>query len=181
MTSEVAAVLVAVSVDIPPAATEVGFAVRVTLGGTGVTVIVTVAVALAPGTVAVAVYVVVEAGVTDCVPPVAETTYRLPSDPVIATAAAFEALILSIDAVPATITVGFAVSVTAGPRLTTAVLTPEPHPVTTIIGRTKTQCSAIPGRWPFRNLDNIDIIIFSLKHSPTLAELQCPWEHRVWA
>ena len=63
---------VTVRVDETPAAIDVGFAVIATVG-TGFAVTVTVAVADAepPGPVTAAVYVVVLAGLTDCVPPLA--------------------------------------------------------------------------------------------------------------
>ena len=62
-----------VSVELLPALIVVGFAAIVTVGGTtaGVTVTVAVAVALPPTPLAVTVYVVVAAGVTTCVPPLA--------------------------------------------------------------------------------------------------------------
>jgi hypothetical protein len=62
-----------VSVDEPPAVIEAGFAEIVTVGADAVTVTVAVAVAgdVPAAPLAVAVYVVVAAGLTACVPPVA--------------------------------------------------------------------------------------------------------------
>jgi hypothetical protein len=72
MTTWVAFVAVAVSIEDPPDETEVGLAPRVTVGGLTAPPTVTVAVAVAlapPSPVAVAVYVVVADGDTLWVPP----------------------------------------------------------------------------------------------------------------
>ena len=63
-------VAVTVSVDGPPEATVVGLAMMPTVGAAA-TVTTAAAVVLPPVPVAVAVYVVVEVGLTTCVPPVA--------------------------------------------------------------------------------------------------------------
>jgi len=66
-----------------PAVIEAGLAEMLTVGGGfGVTVTVTLAEAFPPVPVATAVYVVVAAGLTDCVPPLGCRVYVLSSDPV---------------------------------------------------------------------------------------------------
>jgi hypothetical protein len=82
----VAFVAATVKVDGLPEITEVGFALILTVGaGFAVTVTTAVAEALPPAPVAVAVYVVVAAGLTVCVPPLACMAYVLPSVPVTVT------------------------------------------------------------------------------------------------
>jgi hypothetical protein len=109
-------VAVTVRVEEAPAVTVVGFAVMVTVGANvPFTVTVAVAVALPPAPVAVAVYVVVEAGVTTCVPPEPASVYELLSDPVIVTEVALLAVTVRVEDCPALIVVGFAEMVTVGP------------------------------------------------------------------
>ena len=69
---------------------------------------VAVAVALPPLPLAVAVYVVVDAGLTACVPPGALRLYVLPSDPLTVTWVAFVAAIVRVDELPAAMDTGFA-------------------------------------------------------------------------
>jgi hypothetical protein len=82
--------------------------------GFAVTVRVTVALTVVPLPVAVAVYVVVAAGLTGCVPPVAPIVYLVPSEPLRLTAVAFVAVTVRMDELPAVSDVGFAVIVTVG-------------------------------------------------------------------
>jgi hypothetical protein len=108
-------VALTVNVDEFPAVMDAGFAVMLTVGAAaGTTVTVAVAEALPPAPVAVAVYVVVAAGVTDCVPPLPGRLYVLPSDPVTATWVAFAAITINVDEAPEVTDVGLAVILTVG-------------------------------------------------------------------
>ena len=129
MVTPVALVAVTVNVDEAPAAIDVGFAVMVTVGA-GLAVIVTVAVAeaLPPGPVAVAVYVVVAPGLTDCVPPLADRLYELPSEPVTVTPVAFVAATVRVEEPPACTDVGAAEMLTEGSGEAVNCPLFEPHP-----------------------------------------------------
>jgi hypothetical protein len=65
--------------------------------------------------------VVVTVGVTDCVPPEAWRGYEVPSDPVTVTAVAFVAVTVKVEGFPDVMDVGFAMIVTVGAGLETAV------------------------------------------------------------
>src|ERR1700751_5744747 len=82
--------------------------------GFAVTITVAEAVALPPLPFSVTVYVVLAAGPTAWVPPLAPSVYELPSEPLIVTCVALVAVTVRIDELPAAIDVGFAVIVTAG-------------------------------------------------------------------
>ena len=101
-----------------PVVIEVGFADSVTVGPEPPPAVTTVTVAVATtepaGFVAVAVYVVVAAGVTACVPPVAAIWYVLPSLPVNVSVVALVAATVSVEEDPALIEAGFALIVTVG-------------------------------------------------------------------
>ena len=56
----------------------------------------------------------VEVGLTDCVPPEAESEYVLPSDPVIVTVVAFVAVTVSVSELPALMLLFCAEIVTVG-------------------------------------------------------------------
>jgi hypothetical protein len=105
-----------VSVEELPALMEVGLAEMLTVGGTefAVTVTVAVAVALPPPPVAVAVYVVVAAGLTGCVPPVACNVYVVPSLPVTVTWLALVAATVRVADAPAVMDAGLALMLTVG-------------------------------------------------------------------
>jgi len=64
--------------------------------------------------------VVVAAGLTACVPPVDESEYALPSEPVSFTVTALEALTVKVEELPALIDVGLAVMFTVGGGLAIA-------------------------------------------------------------
>jgi hypothetical protein len=120
---DVALVELHVSVELPPLATEVGFAVNVTVGA-GTTVTVAVATLLVPPEpVQVSVYdvVAVRAPVL-CVPLVALVPLQ---PPVAVHEVALVELHVSVEAAPLAIEVGFAVNVTvgAGTTVTVAVAT----------------------------------------------------------
>lgn len=111
----VALVADTVSMEEPPAGSELGFAVIVTVGGPGgttVTVVVAVIVPVVPTPVAVAVYVVVVVGLTDWVPPLGCNEYVVPSVPVITTCVALVAATVSIDDAPDVMDVGLAMILT---------------------------------------------------------------------
>jgi len=114
----VAFVAATVNVEEAPAAIEVGLAVMVTVGAVDEPPTVTVAVAVAgvlpDAPFAVAVYVVVLAGVTLSVPPVAAIVLLEPSDPVTVTLVAFVAVTVNVEEAPAAIDVGLAMIVTVG-------------------------------------------------------------------
>jgi hypothetical protein len=111
----VALVAVTVKMDELPAVTAVGFAAIVTVGaGFAATVTVAVAEVFPPAPLAVAVYVVVTGGETDCVPPLADREYELPSLPEIVTWVALVAATVKTDEAPAVIEAGFATMLTPG-------------------------------------------------------------------
>ena len=100
---------VTVRVEEAPELIDAGLAVIWIVGaGFAVTLIVAVAVALPPLPFAVAVYVVVVAGLTACVPPVAPSVYALPSEPLIVTCVALVADTVRIDELPLVMDAGFA-------------------------------------------------------------------------
>ena len=72
------------------------------------------AVALPPLPFAVAVYVVVVAGLTACVPPVAARVYVVPSEPLMVTCVALVAETVRVDELPAVMDAGDALIVTVG-------------------------------------------------------------------
>jgi hypothetical protein len=91
-------------------------------------VIITVAEVVPPDPVAVAVYVVVEVGATDTVPPVGPNVRLLLFDPLSVTVVAFVAVTLTLDELPLAMVVGLAVTVTVG-----APVDPFDPPVVTVI------------------------------------------------
>ena len=124
ITTCVAFVAVTVSVEELPVVMAVGVATIVTVGALGaVTVIVVLAVVVPPGPVAVAVYVVVAAGVTACVPPVAANVNVVLSVlSEITTWVALLAATLRVEESPAITVLGFAVMVTVGSAVGGGVL-----------------------------------------------------------
>jgi hypothetical protein len=74
--------------------------------------------------------VVVAAGLTDCVPPVADREYELPSLPDTVTDVPFAAVTVNIEELPAAIEAGLAVMLTEGAAVT-ELLKSLPHPVNT--------------------------------------------------
>ncbi len=93
------------------------FAITVPTGSTG-SGAVTVRIALAeeepPVPDAVAVYVVEAVGLTDCVPPLDDRVYLLPSVPVIVTWVEFAAVTVNVDDPPAVMEAGLALMLTVG-------------------------------------------------------------------
>jgi len=107
-TTCVESVAVTVRIEELPAVIDVELALMVTVGDefdAEPTVTVTVAVTFPVGPVAVAVYVVVEAGLTVSVPPLAASLNELPSEPVTCTLDASVALIVKVVELPAVIEV----------------------------------------------------------------------------
>lgn len=146
-------VAVTVKIEEPPAVTDAGFAVIVTVGAPepeDETVMVDSAFAEPPGPVALAVYVVVAAGLTLCVPPAAGNVYELPSEPVIVTVVAFAAVTESVDVVPAATVVGLADMLTVGAGLATLPLTP-PHPASSTSPKPRIKNSRETNRQNFEN------------------------------
>jgi hypothetical protein len=92
-------------------------------------VIVADAVAVPADPVAVAVYVAVEVGLTEIVPPPAAVVRLLPLVPVIATDVALVAVTVKIEVLPFAIDVGLALIVTVG----APDPPPDPVPVPTVI------------------------------------------------
>ena len=115
---------VTVKVDELPDVIEAGSAVMVTVGaGIAVTDTIAMAEAWPPAPFATAVYVVVAAGLTACVPPIACRGYVLPSLPVTVTWVEFVAVTVKIAELPEVIDIGFAAMVTAGAGLAMTVTT----------------------------------------------------------
>lgn len=114
----VAFVAATVTAEELPLAIDVGLALTVTVGAPDVlpapTVIVTDAEAVPPDPVAVAVYVVVEVGLAETVPPPAAMVRLLPLVPVIVIPVAFWAVTVKMVALPLVIDVGLALIVTVG-------------------------------------------------------------------
>ena len=119
----------------PPARIDVGLAVNITDGaGFGVTVTVVCAVVVPPAPTPVTVYVVVVGGLTAWLPPLLDSAYFEPSEPLIETEVALRTTTVSSEDWDAVTELGLAVTVTTGGgfgvTVTTAVLvTLPPAPV----------------------------------------------------
>lgn len=183
----VAFVAVTVNVDEFPALIVAGVATRVTVAGGGggaeETVTVAVALALPPLPEAFAVYVVVVAGVTDCVPPVAARVKLLPSEPARVTAVALLADTVNMVEAPALMEAGLAETVTVGFWAGGGVLElPEPHPERpSKTGTTKTRATFTERPRKGKRAETfIDMFpSLSASYARTYSELLKTWARRL--